>query len=233
MGDVRITQGVALAHRYDLHEKGEICIACEVEKLQVELTTERQRANTWMNRVHESDCEASQLAESLATALAQLDIQRARAERNELMWLLTEKAYERMDGWVAELQSEIERPLIGRILPRFTRPADIEKWAREMAEESVAFGNAYDSLCKQISPMFCNHANEAPLAICTCPDNCPCWELMHKKRLDVADSRYSELIDAVGKKYVGETRHETALRYIRQAELSEDAKEAKSETGRS
>lgn len=32
------------------------------------------------------------------------------------------------------------------------------------------------------------------------------------------DPRYQELIMAVSKKYPGETRHETALRYIRQAE---------------
>lgn len=35
------------------------------------------------------------------------------------------------------------------------------------------------------------------------------------------DEQYNELLMAVGKKYPGETRHETALRYIRQAEMCE------------
>jgi hypothetical protein len=34
------------------------------------------------------------------------------------------------------------------------------------------------------------------------------------------DDKYDELLFAVGNKYPGETRHETALRYIRQAEQS-------------
>lgn len=35
-----------------------------------------------------------------------------------------------------------------------------------------------------------------------------------------SDKKYNELIFAVGMKHKGETRHETALRYIRQAETS-------------
>ncbi len=38
------------------------------------------------------------------------------------------------------------------------------------------------------------------------------------RRLKDAATKYPELIYAVGKKYPGETRHETALRYIRRAE---------------
>lgn len=38
---------------------------------------------------------------------------------------------------------------------------------------------------------------------------------------DISD-RYFELIYAVGKKHPGETRHQTALRYIKQAEVSND-----------
>lgn len=34
------------------------------------------------------------------------------------------------------------------------------------------------------------------------------------------EAKYMELIMAVGNKYPGETRHQTALRYIRQAEQS-------------
>lgn len=34
------------------------------------------------------------------------------------------------------------------------------------------------------------------------------------------DHKYDELISAVGNKYTNETRHETALRYIKQAEIS-------------
>jgi hypothetical protein len=43
-------------------------------------------------------------------------------------------------------------------------------------------------------------------------------------KLDLEESRakYHELLYAVGKKYPGELRHETALRYIRQAERPAD-----------
>jgi hypothetical protein len=37
----------------------------------------------------------------------------------------------------------------------------------------------------------------------------------------LTDEKYNELLFAVGNKYPGETRHETALRYIRQAEMYE------------
>lgn len=40
-----------------------------------------------------------------------------------------------------------------------------------------------------------------------------------RAELDAAREKYSELIMAVGRKYPGETRHETALRYIRTAEI--------------
>jgi len=43
-------------------------------------------------------------------------------------------------------------------------------------------------------------------------------------------AHYYELLYAVGKKYPGETRHETALRYIRQAEASSDDRLAGSDT---
>ena len=45
-----------------------------------------------------------------------------------------------------------------------------------------------------------------------------------KKELE----KYSELIFAVGNKYQGETRHETALRYIKQAEQGSGEEQAKS-----
>lgn len=38
------------------------------------------------------------------------------------------------------------------------------------------------------------------------------------RRLHAVESRYNELLFAVGSKRVGETRHDTALRYIKQAE---------------
>ena len=44
--------------------------------------------------------------------------------------------------------------------------------------------------------------------------------LAHKPTVQVDDAKYAELIYAVGNKYPGESRHETALRYIRQAEQS-------------
>lgn len=41
------------------------------------------------------------------------------------------------------------------------------------------------------------------------------------QRKPLTDDKYDELIFAVGRKHPGETRHETALRYIRQAEISD------------
>ena len=48
------------------------------------------------------------------------------------------------------------------------------------------------------------------------------------QRKPLTDELYNELLFAVGKKYSNETRHQTALRYIRQAEMpsSEPAKAA-------
>jgi len=45
----------------------------------------------------------------------------------------------------------------------------------------------------------------------TLPDNCPLKE--------GNEAKYNELLLAVGQKYPNESRHETALRYIRQAEM--------------
>jgi hypothetical protein len=42
------------------------------------------------------------------------------------------------------------------------------------------------------------------------------------EELEKDKARYLELIYAVGNKYEGETRHETALRYIRQTEATSD-----------
>ena len=47
-------------------------------------------------------------------------------------------------------------------------------------------------------------------------------KLLQVKKLE----EYNELIMAVGKKYPNETRHETALRYIRNAELSDSSASA-------
>ena len=38
------------------------------------------------------------------------------------------------------------------------------------------------------------------------------------RRLHAVESKYSELLFAVNSKQIGETRHDTALRYIKQAE---------------
>lgn len=40
------------------------------------------------------------------------------------------------------------------------------------------------------------------------------------REIESLRSLYNELLNAVGRKHYGETRHETALRYIREAELS-------------
>ena len=54
-------------------------------------------------------------------------------------------------------------------------------------------------------------------------------EAAHKEiaELKKTAERYSELIMAVGNKYQNESRHETALRYIRAAESSANAMLAK------
>jgi hypothetical protein len=48
-----------------------------------------------------------------------------------------------------------------------------------------------------------------------------CTLAMAGKEVSVGD-KYNELIMAVGNKYKGETRHQTALRYIKMAEESQD-----------
>ena len=45
---------------------------------------------------------------------------------------------------------------------------------------------------------------------------------VRQKNDAINSAKYFELIMAVGKKYSGETRHQTALRYIREAESSAD-----------
>ena len=45
---------------------------------------------------------------------------------------------------------------------------------------------------------------------------------MSDSPLKLLTERYNELIMAVGNKYPNESRHETALRYIRQAEECSD-----------
>lgn len=40
-----------------------------------------------------------------------------------------------------------------------------------------------------------------------------------ERRLNIAEAKYNELLMAVTRKFEGETRHDTALRYINQSEL--------------
>ena len=51
------------------------------------------------------------------------------------------------------------------------------------------------------------------------------------RRLHAVESKYNELLFAVGSKRVGETRHDTALRYIKQAEDNITYGPAKAEGG--
>ena len=44
------------------------------------------------------------------------------------------------------------------------------------------------------------------------------WNMRLKKQLAEAQAQYSELVMQVGTKHEGESRHDTALRYLRQAE---------------
>jgi hypothetical protein len=49
--------------------------------------------------------------------------------------------------------------------------------------------------------------------------SCGCWRsTVIKTACPKLQKKYNELIMAVGNKYPNETRHETALRYIQQAE---------------
>lgn len=50
------------------------------------------------------------------------------------------------------------------------------------------------------------------------PCECKHWVPDNKEQKPSIGELYNELIYAVGKKYPGETRHQTALRYIREAE---------------
>lgn len=70
---------------------------------------------------------------------------------------------------------------------------------------------------------YCPVANEP--CQCMCLDGC---RIKNNSRKPLTDDLYNELLFAVGKKYPGETRHETALRYIKQAETgsNESAKTA-------
>ncbi len=54
----------------------------------------------------------------------------------------------------------------------------------------------------------------------TLPDNCP-----------LEEDKYYELLYAVETKYPNESRHETALRYIKEAETPSDSSEVKEECG--
>ncbi len=46
----------------------------------------------------------------------------------------------------------------------------------------------------------------------------------NRGEVDKIETKYHELLYAVGQKYPGESRHETALRYIKEAELGETPK---------
>ena len=48
------------------------------------------------------------------------------------------------------------------------------------------------------------------------------------RRLHEVEGRYHELLYAVGNKYEGESRHQTALRYIQQAEVINSVAKEKS-----
>jgi hypothetical protein len=50
-----------------------------------------------------------------------------------------------------------------------------------------------------------------------------------RQALSTTDDLYHQLLYAVGRKYPGETRHETALRYIRQAEEAHESEGAQSD----
>ena len=49
-------------------------------------------------------------------------------------------------------------------------------------------------------------------------DNIMREKSLHPHEEKGCEEKYSELLMAVGNKYEGETRHETALRYLRRAE---------------
>lgn len=53
------------------------------------------------------------------------------------------------------------------------------------------------------------------------------YETPEEKELERVRGLYNELLFAVGRKYPGETRHQTALRYIQQAERGNTEADAK------
>ena len=58
--------------------------------------------------------------------------------------------------------------------------------------------------------------NKQLAMICTCPE---CKPDSFQTKLEELQKQYEELIMAVEEKYPNETRHETALRYIKSAEI--------------
>lgn len=64
----------------------------------------------------------------------------------------------------------------------------------------------------------CGHRNPSHADICAFCDKPLNGQLLSAAAAAVAGQAYSELLMAVERKFPGESRHQTALRYIREAE---------------
>ena len=148
---------------------------------------------------HDADCKAINIAAYLAALRAELEAAKAlgeqlqqRAETAEADWQAVERVLSRTEKIVDGVRDHIAL-LMG----------DAETDARPTLEESVRrLEAAWVKASTEIARLTASNEADA-------------------RRLGEAEAdreRYYELIFAVAKKYPGETRHETALRYIVEAE---------------
>jgi antitoxin component YwqK of YwqJK toxin-antitoxin module len=94
---------------------------------------------------------------------------------------------------------------------------DIKEPEEDLKSILISFRDKYTMIdgCNMVKLSDAILMNQKTIHLC---------KLAQMKKLE----EYNELIMAVGKKYPNETRHETALRYIRNAELSDSSGSAKS-----
>lgn len=85
--------------------------------------------------------------------------------------------------------------------------------------------NMLDSVGHLDDELKADHYNCEAIKIASMPDGNTTIKDVHdaiealiKEQVRLAEEKYNELLYAVGRKYEGETRHETALRYIKYAD---------------
>ena len=79
-------------------------------------------------------------------------------------------------------------------------------------------------ISKPVKIDYCNYGSHEFCDCCSC---CAIEQSAFYREQEIKEikDKYYELIMAVGNKYDGETRHQTALRYIKTAESSSDEQE--------